>query len=154
VPFKASPKAVDQDAWRPEAGQLDNRGWSELDECPERHLFEVKTGSGDVLAEVAGADLEASFEERWEELAPDQVDLSEVRQARPAARKIAVPDERAGVGVAFDAVAFHQDYAVLSWFAEMVPAIGGDRHHPSLEREIVLLRHQAARASERRFWRR
>ena len=114
MPFKASPKAVDQDAWRPEAGQLDNRGWPELDECPERHLFEVKTGSGDVLAEVAGADLEASFEERWEELAPDQVDLSEVRQARPAARKIAVPDERAGVGVAFDAVAFHQDYAVLS----------------------------------------
>ncbi len=35
-----------------------------------------------------------------------------------------------------------------------LPAIGGDRHDPSLEREIVRLRHQAARASERRFWRR
>jgi hypothetical protein len=42
-----------------------------------------------------------------------------------------VPDERAGVSVAFDAVAFHQNYAVLSWFAEVMPAIGGDCHHPS-----------------------
>ena len=64
-----------------------------------------------------------------------------------------MPDERAGVGVTFDAVAFHQGYAAPSWFAEVVPAIGGDRHHPPFEREILLLRHQAARASERRFWR-
>ncbi len=109
--------------------------------------------SGDVLAGVAGADLEASFEERWEELAPDQVDLSEVRQAGPAACQIAVPDERAGVGVAFDAIVFHQSYAVLSRFAEVVPRVGGDRHDSSLERQIVRLRHQAARASVRRFWR-
>ncbi|MCP1754067.1 MULTISPECIES: hypothetical protein [Bradyrhizobium] len=43
------------------------------------------------------------------------------------------------MGVAFDALAFHQDYAVLSWFAEVVPAIGGDRHDPPLERQIVPL---------------
>jgi hypothetical protein len=55
------------------------------------------------------------------------------------------------VGIAFDAVAFHQDYAVLGRFGEVVPAIGGDRHHLSLEREVVRMRHQAARASERRF---
>ncbi|WP_210191537.1 hypothetical protein, partial [Bradyrhizobium guangdongense] len=81
-------------------------------------------------------------------------DLPEIGQAGPTACQIAVPNERAGVGVAFDAVAFHQDYAVLSWFAEVVPAIGSDRNDPALERQIVLLRHQAARASERRFWRR
>lgn len=64
-----------------------------------------------------------------------------------------MPDERAGVGVAFYAVAFHQNYAVLLRFAEMLPAIGGDPHHP-LQQEIVGRQHQAARASERRFWRR
>ncbi|MBW7974161.1 hypothetical protein [Bradyrhizobium sp. BR 10289] len=82
------------------------------------------------------------------------MDLPEIGQAGPAACQIAVSDERAGVNVAFYAVAFHQDYALLSWFAEVMPAIGGDRHDPALERRIVALRHQAARASERRFWRR
>jgi hypothetical protein len=81
------------------------------------------------------------------------VDLPEIGQARSAAGEIAVPDERAGVGVALDAVALHQNNMVLDWFAEVVPRVGGDRHHLSLEREIVGLRHQAARASERRFWR-
>lgn len=81
------------------------------------------------------------------------MDLPEIGQAGTAACQIAVPYERAGVGVAFDAVTFHQDYALLSWFAELVPAIGGDRHYPSSQREILLL-HQAARARERRFWRR
>lgn len=65
----------------------------------------------------------------------------------PAACQIAVPNERAGVSVAFDAVPSHQDYAVPSWFAKVVPAIGGERHYPSLQREILLLLHQAARAS-------
>lgn len=82
------------------------------------------------------------------------MDLPEIGQAGSAAGQIAVADERAGVAVALDAVACHQDYALLDPFAEMVPAIGGDRHHPSVEREMVRLRHQAARASERRFWRR
>ncbi|WP_248890131.1 hypothetical protein [Bradyrhizobium japonicum] len=58
------------------------------------------------------------------------------------------------MSVAFDAVTFRQDNAVLSWFAEVVTAIGGDRHDTPLERQIVPLRHHAARASERRFWRR
>jgi hypothetical protein len=64
-----------------------------------------------------------------------------------------VSDERAGVGVALDAVALHQNDAILDRFAEVVPRVGGDRRHLSLKREIVRLRHQAARASERRFWR-
>jgi hypothetical protein len=81
------------------------------------------------------------------------MNLPEIGQAWPAAGEIAVPDERAGVGVALDAVAFHEYNAVLERFAE-VPRIGGDRRDLSLEREIVRLRHQAARASERRFWRR
>lgn len=40
-----------------------------------------------------------------------------------------------------------QDCVVLRQFFEVVPAIGGDRHHRSLQRQIVR-RHQAARASE------
>jgi hypothetical protein len=82
------------------------------------------------------------------------VDLPEIGQAGSAAGQIAMANEGAGVGVAFDAVAFHQNYAVLRRFGEMVPAIGGDRHHPPLERQIVRPPHQAARASERRFLRR
>ena len=153
MPPKAGSEVVDEDAGRPEARQLDDRGRPEFDHAPERHPFEVQSGGGDVLAEVAGANFEASFEERWEEFGRDQVDLPEIGLARPAARQIAVPDERAGVGVAFDAMAFHQDYALLSWFAEVVPAISCDRHDPARERQIVPLRHQAARGSERRFWR-
>jgi hypothetical protein len=98
-------------------------------------------------------DLETRFNERCEELGRDQVHLSTIGQTRPAAGQIAMADKRAGVGVAFDAMAFHQDYAVPDWFAEVVPGVGGDRH-PSLQREFLLLRHQAARASERRLWRR
>ncbi|WOH60224.1 hypothetical protein [Bradyrhizobium sp. BWC-3-1] len=63
-------------------------------------------------------------------------------------------DERAGVGVAFDAMAFHQHDPVLRRFAEVVIAIGGNCDHGALQREAVPLLHQAARANERRFWRR
>lgn len=77
-----------------------------------------------------------------------------IGQAGSSAGEKAVPDERASVGVSFHAMPFHQLNAVPARFAEVVPAVGGDSHYPSLEREIVPLRHQAARASERRFWRR
>jgi hypothetical protein len=138
VPFEASPEAVDEDAGRPEPSQLYDRRGSELDEGPERHPLKVQVGGGDVLAEVTRSDLEASFKEGCEELGWDQVDLSEIGEAGLATGEIAVPDERAGVGVAFDAVTFHQDYAVLRRFAEVVPAVGGDRHHRSFE--FVILR--------------
>ncbi|MCK1316581.1 MULTISPECIES: hypothetical protein [unclassified Bradyrhizobium] len=65
-----------------------------------------------------------------------------------------MPDERDGVGVTVDAMAFHKDYAVPDRFAEVVTAIGGNCDHDALQRERVRLRHQAARANERRFWRR
>ena len=81
------------------------------------------------------------------------MDLPEIGQAWPAAGEIAMPDERAGVGVAFDAVALHQDDAILQRFAEVVPRVGGHRRHLSLECEVVRLAHQAARANERRLWR-
>jgi hypothetical protein len=63
-----------------------------------------------------------------------------------------VPDELAGVGVAFDAMAFHQHDPVLRWFAEVVTAIGGNCDHSALQGERGRLRHYAARANERRFW--
>lgn len=59
-------------------------------------------------------------------------------------------DERASVGVAFDAAGFDQHDPIPRRLAEAGLAIGGDRNHPSLEREVVLVRHQAALASERR----
>jgi len=51
-------------------------------------------------------------------------------------------------------VAFYQNDLIPWRLSELVAAIGSYRDHPSLEREIVRPRHQAARASERRFWRR
>ncbi|MCK1342923.1 MULTISPECIES: hypothetical protein [unclassified Bradyrhizobium] len=59
--LKAELEAVDQNARRPEAGQFYDRGASELNERPERHPLEGQAGGADVLAEVAGADLEAGF---------------------------------------------------------------------------------------------
>ncbi|MET4788421.1 hypothetical protein ABIF64_000599 [Bradyrhizobium japonicum] len=45
-----------------------------------------------------------------------------------------MPDKRAGVGVAFNTMAFHQHDPVLRRFAEVVTAIGGDRDHGALQR--------------------
>ncbi|QOG19154.1 hypothetical protein FOM02_19180 [Bradyrhizobium sp. SEMIA] len=93
MPFNASPEAVNEHAGRPEAGQLYNRGASQLDESAERHPLEVQADGADVLAEVAGADREASFQERCEEFGRDQVDLSEIGQPRVAPGKISMPYE-------------------------------------------------------------
>lgn len=54
----------------------------------------------------------------------DQVNLPEVEEAGSATGEIAGPNECAGVGVAFDAVAFQQHDRALRWFAEAVTAIG------------------------------
>ncbi|WP_453945080.1 hypothetical protein [Bradyrhizobium sp. USDA 372] len=136
------------------AGQFDNRRRPEFDQCPKRHPFEVQARSCDVLAELSGSNLEASLPESCEELRWDQVDPPQIGKPGSAARDIAVSNEGASVGVAFDSVAFQQHDPVPGRLAEVVPAIGGDRNHPSLHREIVPGRHQAARESERRFWRR
>ncbi|MGL9622338.1 hypothetical protein QRQ56_30590 [Bradyrhizobium sp. U531] len=85
--LKAALEAVDQNARRPEARQLDDRGRPEFDQRPERHPFGAQAGRGDVLAEVAGADREASFQKRREELARVQVDLPEIGQTGTARAK-------------------------------------------------------------------
>jgi hypothetical protein len=69
--FKPGPEAVNEDARRPEAGQLYDRRGPELDKGPERHPLEIQAGCGDVLAQVARCDLEARFEKRGEELGRD-----------------------------------------------------------------------------------
>jgi hypothetical protein len=107
VPFKARPEPVDQNAGRPEAGQLNDRGRPELDQRPERHPFEVQAGGGDVLAELSRCNCEAGIREGREELGWDQVNLPQIGKVRLTTGEIAVPDERAGVGIPFDATAFH-----------------------------------------------
>jgi hypothetical protein len=134
-------EAVDEDTGRPEAGQLYDRRATELDERPERHPLEVQASSGDVLAELSGAHVEAGFSESYEQLAGNEVDLSEIGKPGLAAGETAVPDECAGVGIAFNTMAFHQHDPILRRFAEVVTAIGGDRDHVALERERVRLRH-------------
>ena len=110
--------------------RLPQVGRKALSEAPSmwRHPLEVQTGSGDVLAEVARRDLEAGIKKGRQELGWDQMKLPELGQA--ATDKVAVPNERAGVGVAFDAVAFHQDYAVKGRFAEVVPTMLSERNVP------------------------
>jgi hypothetical protein len=66
--LKAGLEAVDQNARRPEAGQLHDRRWSKLDERPERHPLKVQTGSGDILAQVPRCDLEAGIRKGCKEL--------------------------------------------------------------------------------------
>ncbi|WP_377828871.1 hypothetical protein ACFKHW_00065 [Bradyrhizobium lupini] len=131
-----------------------DRSGSKLDECPKRHPLKVQAGGGDVFAQVPRCDLKAGIREGCKELGRKQVNLSKIGQARSAAGEIAVPDESAGVGVAFDAMSFHQHDPVLRRFAEVVTAIGGNCDDGALQREAVPLLRQAARANERRFWRR
>ncbi|MGY4629860.1 hypothetical protein ACVWY3_007616 [Bradyrhizobium sp. USDA 4486] len=154
MPIQASSEAVDQDTGRAEACQLDDRRGPELDQRPERHQFEVQSGRGDVLTEVSRCDREASFPEVRKSLRCDQVNLPQIGKPGPATGEVSVPDKRTGVGVTFDTMAFHQNDLIPWRLAEVVPAIGSHRNHPSLKRKVERVRHQAARASERRFWRR
>ena len=103
---------------------------------------------------LENCDLEAGSREGCKEIGRDQVNLPEIGYARLSTGAIAMPDKLAGVGVVFDTMAFHQHDPVLRRFAELVTAIGGDRDHRALHRESARLCHQAARANERRFWRR
>ncbi|MBB4264178.1 hypothetical protein GGD64_008250 [Bradyrhizobium sp. CIR3A] len=154
MPFQAGSETVDQDTGRPEAGQLDDRRGPELDQRTERHQFKVQSSRGDVLTEVSRCNCEASFPEVRQSLQCDQVDLPQIGKPGATTGEVSVPDKRTGVGVTFDTMAFHQNDLIPWRLAEVVPAIGSHRNHPSLKRKVVRVRHQAARASERRFWRR
>jgi hypothetical protein len=79
------------------------------------------------------------------------VNLPEIGEAGLAASEIAMPDQRAGVGVAFHPMAFHKFDPILRQLAEVVTAIGGDRDHRTPQQEPVRLRHQAARTNELGF---
>jgi hypothetical protein len=133
LPFQARLETVDEDTRRPEAGQLDHRHGSKLNQRPERHPLEVQAGCGDILAQVTRCDLEARFREGFKELERDQVDLSEIGYAGPAAGQITVSDKWTCVCVAFDAMAFQQHDPIPSGLAEAVTAIGGDRDHSALQ---------------------
>jgi hypothetical protein len=109
-------EAIDEDTWRSKAGQFHDRRRSELEERSERKLLELQAGSGDVLAELRWSDVETSIREGCEELGRDQVNLPQIQEARLAAGEIAVPDERAGLSVAFDAMAFDQQDPILRRF--------------------------------------
>src|SRR4051794_19908455 len=75
---------------------------------PERYPLQVRTGSGDVLAELSRSHPEARIREGGEELGRDQVNLPEIGRRGWPAGEIAVPDKRAGVGVVFHTMAFQQ----------------------------------------------
>ncbi|MGY3442767.1 hypothetical protein ACVW17_002768 [Bradyrhizobium sp. USDA 4473] len=131
MPFQASSEAVDQDTGRPEASQFDDRRGPELDQRPERHSFEVQSSRGDVLAEVSRSDCEAGFPEVRKSLRCDQVNLPQIGKPGATTGEVSMPDKRTGVGVTFDTMAFHQNDLIPWWLAEVVPAIGGYRNHPS-----------------------
>ena len=48
-----------------------------------------------------------------------------------------MPDKRAGVGVTFHTMTFHQNNLIPCRLAEVVPAIGSHRNHPSLKRKVI-----------------
>ena len=75
------------------ACRLDQRQGSELNQCPERHPLQLQAGCGDILAQVTRCDLEARFREGSKELGGDEVDLSEIGYAGPAAGQITVSDK-------------------------------------------------------------
>lgn len=55
--------------------------------------------------------------------------------------EVSLPDKRAGVGIAIDTMAFHQKDLIPCRLAEVMAGISGYCNHPSLEREVVRMRH-------------
>ncbi len=75
-------------------------------------------------AELSGPYVVARLTDNREELAWNEVDLTQVRQTRVSPSIVPVPHIFAGVGVAGDAMPFHQRNAVLHRLAEAVFAVG------------------------------
>jgi len=89
-----------------------------------------QAGGGDVLAELSRSEHQASIHEGCEELGWDHVNVPQIGEAGLATGEIAVPDERAGVGIAVDAMAFQQDEVITRRFAEVVTVTALDLRDP------------------------
>src|SRR4030088_1496459 len=74
--------------------------------------------------------------------------LAKVRQPRLFPSKISMSNGRSSMGVPFNAVAYDKHYVALRALAEIVPAIGGNRHDGAFERWHRVQSH-VARANDR-----
>lgn len=135
VLFQAGPEAINQRAGSSKSGQFHGGGRSEQDARPQRQTLEIQAGGGDVLAELSRIDFVAAAPEHNEQLGRYQVRLAQIEQARLPSGEVSVPNERPGVRVAFDAMAFHQQDVALRHLAETMPAICGHGQNDALENE-------------------
>jgi len=129
VSSQAGPKLVDEGARRAQAGQFDDCLGAEVDTCAERQPFESQARRRDVLAQVAWTDFVSGLAQSLEQLRRDKVYLAGVWQPAPPAGQIPVTDERAGVGIAFDAMVLGQQDLVLHRLAEAVARACGNGNH-------------------------
>jgi hypothetical protein len=59
-------EAINEDAGRAQAGELEGRPGAKPEHCTQRETFEIEPDRRDVLAEISGADVEAGLPERIE----------------------------------------------------------------------------------------
>jgi hypothetical protein len=82
-------EAVDEEAGRAEAGELERRRGAEHKHRAKRKAFEVEPDRHDVLAEISGADFVPGPLERIEQFVRHEMDLPEVGRLCIAARQVA-----------------------------------------------------------------
>jgi hypothetical protein len=99
-------EAIDEHAGSPQASQFHDRDWSQPDTRAERQPFEGQPCRGDVLAEISRVDVVTGPSKRFEQFDRDQMDLSEIGKSRLPTGEVAMPNERACMGVTLDAMAF------------------------------------------------
>jgi hypothetical protein len=96
-------------------------------------LLEFQTDRRDVLAHFARRHVVAEGSKEFEQFAWNEMYLAKVGQGRLSPSKISMLGERPSVGVSLNAMAMHKQYLVPPVLAEIVPAIGGDRHDTAFE---------------------
>jgi hypothetical protein len=97
---------------------------------PLSKIAQVCRQKGPQLAEISRTDLVSGLSQGLEKLGRDQVNRPQIGKARLPACEVPVSNEGARMGIALDAMAFHQhDDVALRRLAEMVNPIGGDRYH-------------------------
>lgn len=122
-------EVVDLQAGIAEAGDFQDRGGADAQQCADRQSEQVDTARGDVLAEFAGRHLEPFFTDLGEELFMNEVDLAQIRLGGILRDTRTVLDRHTGVHVSLHTEPGEQSDAVPVRLGERVIPVAADRRH-------------------------
>lgn len=123
---QARMEAVHLSAGGAQAGQLEDRGGAEVETGGGGQAQKIDAGGGDVLAEVAGLEMETEGAEVCEEGGLQEMNLGEVGLPRVSPSLIPVPDGGAAVSVSVDAQA-GEEFDL--WLRVLAEGVGGAEAH-------------------------